>query len=93
LDSVADGPRARPSLSPHLAGDAWGDGATLQEAADDLVARVLQLARDPDIKIPPTNLQPGYDEQARAFASKLADGLEVPALHADDAPRSAASST
>src|SRR4051812_33637835 len=28
-----------------LAGDAWGDGATLQEAADDLVARVMRLAR------------------------------------------------
>ena len=29
----------------YLAGDAWGDGATLQEAADDLVARVMRLAR------------------------------------------------
>jgi hypothetical protein len=29
----------------YLAGDAWGDGATLQEAADDLVARVTRLAR------------------------------------------------
>jgi hypothetical protein len=28
----------------HLAADAWGDGATLQEAADDLVARVIQHA-------------------------------------------------
>jgi hypothetical protein len=28
-----------------LAGDAWGDGDTLQDAADDLVARVLQHAR------------------------------------------------
>jgi hypothetical protein len=27
-----------------LGGDAWGDGATLQEAADDLVARVLRHA-------------------------------------------------
>jgi menaquinone-dependent protoporphyrinogen IX oxidase len=27
------------------------------------------------IKIPPTNLKPGYGEQARAFASELADGL------------------
>jgi hypothetical protein len=27
-----------------LAGDAWGDGATLQEAADDLVARVVRHA-------------------------------------------------
>jgi hypothetical protein len=27
-----------------LAGGAWGDGATLQEAADDLVARVIQHA-------------------------------------------------
>jgi menaquinone-dependent protoporphyrinogen IX oxidase len=45
------------------------------------------------IKIPPTNLQPGYEEQARAFASKLADGLELPAPHAGDPSRSAASST
>jgi len=29
----------------YLAGDTWGDGATLQEAADDLVARVTRLAR------------------------------------------------
>ncbi len=28
-----------------LAGDAWGEGATLQEAADDLVARVTRHAR------------------------------------------------
>ena len=28
-----------------LAGNAWGDGATLQEAADDLMARVMLLAR------------------------------------------------
>jgi menaquinone-dependent protoporphyrinogen IX oxidase len=42
------------------------------------------------VKIPPTNLQPGYEERARAFASKLADGLEVPAPHAADPPRSAA---
>jgi hypothetical protein len=28
-----------------LAGSAWGDGTTLQEAADDLVARVMLLAR------------------------------------------------
>ena len=28
-----------------LAGDAWGEGATLQEAADDLVARVIRHAR------------------------------------------------
>ena len=28
-----------------LAGDAWGEGATLQEAADDLVARVIQHAK------------------------------------------------
>jgi hypothetical protein len=27
-----------------LAGDVWGDGATLQEAADNLVARVVQHA-------------------------------------------------
>jgi hypothetical protein len=27
-----------------LAGDAWGDGATLLEAADDLVARVTRHA-------------------------------------------------
>ena len=27
-----------------LAGDAWGNGATLQEAADDLVARVIRHA-------------------------------------------------
>ena len=27
-----------------LAGDAWGNGAALQEAADDLVARVLRHA-------------------------------------------------
>jgi hypothetical protein len=27
-----------------LGGDAWGDGATLQEAADDLVARVMRHA-------------------------------------------------
>jgi hypothetical protein len=27
-----------------LGGDAWGDGATLQEAADDLVARVMRQA-------------------------------------------------
>jgi hypothetical protein len=27
------------------------------------------------IKIPPTNLKPDYGEQARAFASELADGL------------------
>ena len=27
-----------------LGGDAWGDGATLQEAADDLVARVVRRA-------------------------------------------------
>jgi len=27
-----------------LAGDAWGDGATIQEAADDLVARVVRQA-------------------------------------------------
>jgi hypothetical protein len=27
-----------------LGGDAWGDGATLQEAADDLVARVMRYA-------------------------------------------------
>ena len=42
------------------------------------------------IKIPPTNLQHGYEEQARAFASKLADGLEVPAAPAGDAPLPAA---
>jgi hypothetical protein len=29
----------------YLAGDAWGDGATLRDAADDLVARVMRLAR------------------------------------------------
>jgi hypothetical protein len=28
-----------------LAADAWGDGATLQEAADDLIGRVMLLAR------------------------------------------------
>jgi menaquinone-dependent protoporphyrinogen IX oxidase len=28
------------------------------------------------IKIPPTNLKPDYGEQARAFASELADGLD-----------------
>jgi menaquinone-dependent protoporphyrinogen IX oxidase len=28
------------------------------------------------VKIPPTNLQPGYREQARAFANQLADGLD-----------------
>ena len=38
------------------------------------------------IKIPPSNLQPGYEGQARAFADKLADGLEVPAPPAG-APR------
>jgi hypothetical protein len=27
-----------------LAGEAWGDGATLQQAADDLIARVLRHA-------------------------------------------------
>jgi hypothetical protein len=27
-----------------LTSDAWGDGATLQEAADDLIARVLRQA-------------------------------------------------
>jgi hypothetical protein len=27
-----------------LGGDAWGDGVTLQEAADDLVARVMRQA-------------------------------------------------
>jgi hypothetical protein len=44
------------------------------------------------VKIPPTNLQPGYEQQARAFAGKLADGLEVPAAQARDVPRSAATS-
>src|SRR3954471_14036955 len=29
----------------YLAPDAWGDGATLQEAADDLIARLVLLAR------------------------------------------------
>jgi hypothetical protein len=28
------------------------------------------------VKIPPTNLQPGYQDQARAFANELADGLD-----------------
>jgi multimeric flavodoxin WrbA len=28
------------------------------------------------VKIPPTNLQPAYREEARAFANQLADGLE-----------------
>lgn len=42
------------------------------------------------IKIPPTNLQPGYEEQARAFASKLADGLKLPAAPAGDLPLLAA---
>ena len=42
------------------------------------------------IKIPPTNLQPGYEEQARAFASKLADGLQVLAAPAGDPPVPAA---
>jgi hypothetical protein len=27
------------------------------------------------VKIPPTNLKPDYSEQARAFATELADGL------------------
>src|SRR3954468_3251810 len=33
-------------------------------------------ARYLGVKIPPTNLQPGYLEQARAFATELADGVE-----------------
>jgi menaquinone-dependent protoporphyrinogen IX oxidase len=28
------------------------------------------------VKIPPSNLQPGYEEQARAFANELADALD-----------------
>src|SRR3954465_1931735 len=32
--------------------------------------------RDLGVEIPPTNLQPDYLEQARAFATDLADGLE-----------------
>jgi hypothetical protein len=28
------------------------------------------------VRIPPSNLQPGYREQARAFANELADGLD-----------------
>jgi menaquinone-dependent protoporphyrinogen IX oxidase len=31
------------------------------------------------VKIPPTNLQPGYVEQARAFTTRLADGLTASA--------------
>ena len=38
------------------------------------------------IKIPPTNLQPGYEERARAFASQLADGLKFPGVPAADPP-------
>jgi menaquinone-dependent protoporphyrinogen IX oxidase len=42
------------------------------------------------VKIPPTNLQPGYEEQACAFARRLADGLEAPAPPAGDPSLSAA---
>src|SRR4051812_40090821 len=31
------------------------------------------------VRIPPTNLQAGYEEQARGFASKLMESLELPA--------------
>ncbi len=34
-----------------------------------------QRERYHGVKIPPTNLQPGYVEQARAFATELADRL------------------
>jgi hypothetical protein len=40
LELHEDGPSCRLSLGGH----AWGEGGTLQEAADDLVTRLLTLA-------------------------------------------------
>ena len=34
------------------------------------------------IKIPPTNLQPGFEDQAATFANKLADSLVEPGVPA-----------
>jgi menaquinone-dependent protoporphyrinogen IX oxidase len=38
------------------------------------------------VKIPPSNLQPGYEEQARAFANELADGLDARGSEGVSAP-------
>ena len=40
------------------------------------------------VKIPASNLQPGYQEQARAFANELADGLERRGSEGVSAPSS-----
>jgi menaquinone-dependent protoporphyrinogen IX oxidase len=42
------------------------------------------------VKIPPTNLQPAYRDEARAFANELADGLEQRASEQTGAPSSPA---
>jgi len=42
------------------------------------------------VKIPPTNLQPAYREEARAFANELADGLEQRSSERVGAPPSSA---
>jgi hypothetical protein len=39
-------------------------------------------------KIPASNLQPGYQEQARAFANELADGLDASRSERESAPSS-----
>jgi hypothetical protein len=38
------------------------------------------------VKIPASNLQPGYQEQARAFANELADGLDASRSERESAP-------
>jgi menaquinone-dependent protoporphyrinogen IX oxidase len=42
------------------------------------------------VKIPPTNLQPAYRDEARAFAGELADGLEQRSSERVGAPSSSA---
>jgi hypothetical protein len=44
------------------------------------------------VKIPPSNLQPGYEEQARAFANELVDGLEANRSERESAPAPTAAS-
>jgi menaquinone-dependent protoporphyrinogen IX oxidase len=44
------------------------------------------------VRIPPSNLQPGYQEQARAFANELADGLDASRSERESAPAPTAAS-
>jgi hypothetical protein len=42
------------------------------------------------VKIPPSNLQPDYPDEARAFANQLADGLQHLSSEPVSAPLSSA---